>query len=363
MIHYKKYEKVGVIMKKGFKILAATVAAMLLLSAGMSAMAATYNTVTEYAVVGTTETVTVTTTVSGLGADEEVAYLVYADKDDAGDVDDAEIIYIDQINSAEVNNEGDLVFGFSADYSVLKNGTAEVKVGAQSSAVTAGAVSNVVVENKTINFSAVNGTVYVDSDDETSTTTKLDEITFYLIPNAGYHGGVTVAKNKVDVATDVIAYTYTAEGLEDGDTFVFTFNEVAEDADPVANIATSSVAKEGYTPNKFETNTSDTNKRQFTLFGTATNSADFGILVSDATFAAPRTKAELEALTGVIKIKAAGANGAGKFAISAYEVKTGENFTTALKGDDESKIYACVYAVNGDNVATSAVAAYALDAQ
>lgn len=346
-------------MKKGLKVMAATTAAAMMLSMSMSAMAAEYFTTTEYAIEGEKEVVNVSTTVYSLNGTEEVTYLVHA-----GEVKDDNIVYIDQANAAEAT-DGNLVFDFKADYDKLVDNSAEVLLASDAQdetfTVADGEEGNVVVGENTVTFSAVGGTVYVDAADleAASAATKLDEITFYLIPAPGYTvDGATVAKNGGDAA-EVISEVYVAEGIADGDSFVFTFAEIAEDAVPEASTVESNASKDGYTANKFEATTES--RRQFTLFGSALGAKEFGILVAAVEFEKPETVEEFNTLISrgkAVKLAAAGASTAGKFAISIYEEKEGENFVTSLRNDN---IYACVYAINGDNLAISDVAGYGLN--
>ncbi len=346
-------------MKKGLKVLAATTAAAMLLSMSMSAMAAEYATTTTYAIEDGKEVVNVATTVYSLNGTEEVTYLVHADADADGDVANSEIVYVDQANAKDAV-ESNLVFDFKADCAELVNYAADVLVASDAEdaiTVKTGEEGNVVVGNNTVKFSAVGGTVYVDADatDATEATTKLNNITFYLVPDAGYTvTGATVAKNDGEAQALVATGTYTAQ-VADGDSFVFTFAKIAEDAEPTVNtVVPASTVKNGYTANKFEKTEA---RRQFTLFGTALGALEYGILVSDETFTAPTSADELNALVadGVVKLAAAGASGAGRFAISVYEEAAEGAFTTKLAGE---KVYACVYAINGSKVNATAVAEY-----
>jgi len=351
-------------MKKGLKVLAATTAAAMLLSMSMSAMAAEYATTTTYAIdEDGKEVVNVATTVYGLNGTEEVTYLVTkpgAVEDE--DASEGEIVYVDQANAKDAV-EGNLVFDFKADCDDLVNYAADVLVGSDAEdaiTVKSGEVGNVVVNDNKVTFSAVNGTVYVDAADTEATeaTTKLNEITFYLVPDVGYTVTGTTATKNGETLEIVAADTVKVQVAND-DNFVFTFAAIAEDAEPNVNIAnpkTETAVKDGktYTANKFE---KAETRRQFTLFGSALGAREYGILVSDATFAAPKNADELNALIadGVVKLAAAGASGAGRFAISVYEDAADGAFTTKLKGE---KVYACVYAINGSNVKATAVAEY-----
>lgn len=349
-------------MKKGLKVLAATTAAAMLLSMSMSAMAAEYFTTTEYAIEGEKEVVNVETTVYSLKGTEEVTYLVHADADANGDVANSEIVYVDQANAKDAV-EGNLVFGFKADYAELMNSKADVLIASDdaegSFAVKAGEEGNVLADKK-VTFSAIGGMVYVDAEalEAEDALTKEDEVTFYLVPEAGYTViGATVSKND-GAAEEVISAVYTTE-VAHNDNFVFTFAAIAEDATPDVTTVDSSAVKDGYTANKFEA-VGDA-RRQFTLFGSANGASEFGILVAAVAFETPATVEEFNKLISrgnAVKLAAKGASAAGKFAISIYEEKEGESFTTSLRNDN---IYACVYAINGDNLAITNVAGYELN--
>lgn len=348
-------------MKKGLKVLAATTAAAMLLSMSMSAMAAEYATTTTYAIEDGKEVVNVATTVYGLNGTEEVTYLVTkpgAVEDE--DASEGEIVYVDQVNANEAT---EISFGFKADYAELVDSKADVLIASDdaegSFAVKAGEEGNVLADKK-VTFSAIGGMVYVDAEalEAEDALTKADEVTFYLVPEAGYTvTGATVSKNDGE-AEEVISAVYTT-AVAHNDNFVFTFAAIAEDATPNVAPVESSAVKDGYTANKFEA--IGEARRQFTLFGSANGASEFGILVAAVEFEKPATVEEFNKLISrgnAVKLAAKGASAEGKFAISIYEEKEGESFTTSLRNDN---IYACVYAINGDNLAITDVAGYGLN--
>jgi len=346
-------------MKKGLKkILAATTALALLLSMGMTAMAAEYNTVTTYDADG----VHVETTVSTATTEKEYTYLVHKSADAA--IADSEIVYIDQKKASS----GTVLFSFDTDVDNLGQSgniySATVQVGSnEDSAPTAGTGNTITLENKTVTYSAVNGIAYVEEAGDVTASTFESTITFKLIPAPGYTTtGMTVNNETVELATNGTVATYTAT-VTDGAEYVFSFAEIA---DPVAPVVTTPSAPattktEGtitFTPNNF-TAVDEGKTRQLTYFGNVANDAkEFGILVSKATFAL--TNGEISATEDVIKYAAAGKSNSGNFAISLYETKTGDNFTSLLASN---KLYVAVYAIGFDDAMTITPVDDTLDVQ
>lgn len=353
-------------MKKGLKkILAATTALALLLSMGMTAMAAEYTTVTRYDADG----VHVETTVSTATTEKEYTYLVHKSADPA--IADSEIVYIDQKKASG----GTVLFSFDTDVDNLGQSgnvySATIQVGSNDgSAWTPEAAKDGVINlvNKTVTYSAENGYVYVDEDaaealNAGSTSTFDDEVIFHLVPAAGYKiDGMTITKNEADLGASVFGDTYTAP-VANGDVFKFIFAEIEETGSATVSTVNSELpnAKEEggitFTPNQFTEDTT-AKQRQITVFGTVIGVAEeFGVIVSrkaftlndDATNIVAKDQGDPLESGDAVFYKALGAGTDGNYAISLYEKaadgKAAEEYETLLK---EPKLYVAVYSKGTD---------------
>ncbi len=312
-------------MKKGLKALVAFVAAAALLaSMSVVAFAANYETVTTYAGNGK---VSVTTTVTGVAENEQVAYLVKN-----GD----SIVWVDQ-KAAEGTGAS---FTFTTDALNAAGLGSTIQVGTTS---IADGSFEAIKQNK-VQFDGFNvtwstdgnGMVYafvggVASADKATSTKAYGEVTFVIAPNAGYvldtikKGGESVG------ATIGSTRTFAVDAATN---FEFTF-KAAEITQASATTTETDIAAENGV---------------VLINGTAIGT-EFGVLASleNADKLDTLTAAEISAMTnnvskgGVVKFSALGANEDGKFIIRLADTE-GNTFI-------EGKTYTgCIYAIYNGNV-------------
>lgn len=322
-------------MKKGYlKVLAAVVAAVMLMSMGLSAFAATYTTTTTYNTSDESK-VDVVTEVTGVGDEDQVAYLVTENVSGNNN-----IIWIDQ----QPADDGEVTFNFTTDAANALGLGSTVKVG--STTYAANGFEAAQTEVKLASFdvtvvSAGNGKVEVDA----AATTNY--VTFTVYPDAGYEFDKCVivdGEDETEVAWVVGSNAKKVKVTADSDYKIY-FKKIAEAevAEVPAKVGASAVAEvEGV--------------KVGSVAGKAVGAADFGILVANeanADLLVNITAAEVAALdetaeSGVRKYKALGATEAGDYVINLKD-DNGVFFT-------EGAVYkAVMYALNGSSLKLSDV--------
>ncbi len=320
-------------MKKGLKALVAFVAAgALLASMSVAAFAANYTTETKY-VTGDTTKVTVTTQVSGVAENEQVAYLVTSNNDNS-------IVWVDQKAASGTTAE----FSFTTDAADAKGLGSTIQVGTTSIAANSFDATKenlIILPTYKATWSIVgNGKVYAfgeAADDKTEVgatgVSSADIVTFVVLPDAGYEL-TGIKKAGVPEATigtsNVRTFALTADTA-----FEFTFAATADSATAAYTGTTLTVAN-----------------AIVSIPGTATG-AEFGVLASkDAANLAGLDAATVSAMengastNGVVKYAALGANEDGSFII-ALEDTDGTVF------DGVNEFTGCIYAIANGNIATS----------
>ncbi|MBE7022190.1 MAG: hypothetical protein E7414_03105 [Ruminococcaceae bacterium] len=356
-------------MKKGLiKILAATTATAMLLSMSVSAMAATYFTTTTYGTPGAdgTEYVDVATTVYGLAAGEEVAYLVYKESDPAtSGIQDSEIVYIDQKAFNEASTGAGITFDFTTEVANAEGVGSAVRLG---SAGTAWSTTNftaheskevdVKIGEYTVTYSGTNCYVIadegelIDTKDEEATVTDFagKAITFYVLPATGY----TIADATVKVGDSEAAAANLVAVAEKG---YATYTYIATADANLTFACTEKVADATVTPTTggvTYVEAANQLTKTLTVTGTAANAAECGIIFSN-----DQTKLEnintKEALdnrgeqTYVRKLPALGVGSGGEFTIEVIDTRAAADASYAEAADT---LYVRTYAIDASGDAT-----------
>lgn len=302
-------------MKKGYlKVLAAVAAVAMLMSMSLSvfADAPTYTTTTTYNT--SDETVNVVTEVTGVGAEDQVAYLVTNN-------DSEEIIWVDQ---QPADGEGKVTFSFSTDAANAKGAGSQIKVGSttKSAADFDSAAENLVkLANYTVTVETDgNGKVEANAvsvADGQYSATDGDEVEFTVYPAAGYEFDKCVIQGQSDPVVWVDGSTTKKVKVTANVTYVFSFKPVEATLGTPAQSGAATVT------------TNDAGKKVGSVAGNATGASEFGILVINAasaeTLLTGITASEVAALenmqdaNGVRKYQALGATEAGDYVISLVD--------------------------------------------
>ncbi len=337
-------------MKKGYlKVLAAVAAVAMLMSMSLSvfADAPTYTTTTTYNLSDETK-VDVVTEVTGVGAEDQVAYLVTEKNSTPGN-----IIWIDQQAADE---DGAVTFSFTTDAANAKGLGSEIKVGSTSYAATAfdSAETEVKLANYTVTYAEevksgenVIGRVKATVVSGNSVTDG-DEIEFTVYPAAGYEFDKCVAV----VGSDETELPWVAGSsvkkvaVKANTTYEFSFKAVTATLEVASVVGSATVSA------------NPAGKQVGSVAGSAKGASEFGILVINAESAESLLNnvsaadfANWENATdknGVRKYQALGANEAGEYVISLVD-STDEFFANG------ASYKAVLYALKGDSLLKSAV--------